>query len=565
MSIVFRHDRITQEDMDDLADLANSCPIAGKPYAFVPGNYLSELTRLRLNTFFDPVFRWLTASDTGDVFDVPPKPSLLLSGPWSIVATSRPEIGVLKTTQIDIDEAGTGLRCWGQAPTVAENKYVFSGEAGTLTTFVDVRGFGPIDNYYRSFPFDDLYLRDVTPAKTFQFVFKGGNNPFTMDFFFDFVALSDIGTSTLELFGADSANCTLTITSILGTGPSAISGRVTCTATFTSDFSFEVGIRDSTEATTKKISRIRYGNRNNLRCTLTNTVTEFDAFPAINDASFGSVQIPPSMAAISVYSIDADADQVLIEDGYKYCGNQAFVTSAPSNPGGDFQLRGVWIGKTFPVGLINFFQARSGGYGLNDQARADTIGQRHSYTPFNSYPSIPNQPDIYASPHSCEFMIPSYPIARDTDGGFRITNFPRIDFSGCAIRDVFIRRMPELNDKGIYGDPEDKPELDIEIGSMVSGSFVAFETFTIPEGEMEIWNEVFYIGNALYEDNPDRFKLVYRCSVPVRVEASVNGPLPATFGQLFQESGAMIDACSPQYPIIASHYNDTRLALLETL
>lgn len=557
---VERFQPITQSDFQALADLANSrTTLAGKPYNFNamplwwPPNSVwdiwTELARLRVHIY--ERLQWFNYTSAYNYYhEFPGKPSMLISGPFTTNAGSQGS-GILQTVAVNGIVDGEYF-IYAKIPVMAEQKYIFSRTPGEVTTLLD---FGGPNKIYPVI----LYSRDADPdpvaAQLIELKFELDDFPFDFNFVFPFTALISAAApavSTLELFGDDAADFTLTILSISpsGGGQHVISAEITRNTSIAEDFSFSLGVRDTTAGTTQNIRHIDYSL--NATATLTNLSTIAIPFPVLDNQSDGQSILLPSMAAIKVLPKNADENDIYISGTNKLCGNQAAITITPTNGS-----EGCWLGKTMPVSGLYFYQALANGNGFNRMARMPTVGG--TATRPTNYPGTPNQPEINWSGHACEFITPSFPVARV---GGTIPPLNTGDISGSLITGIFISRLPIENENGILVDPVDLPALEIEFGNLRSGTFQELLNVFLPSGEVRKWFPVEILCSTLVNDQT--FPLYYQCSEELRIEASFQACFPNAAGlaqgiisEFNQSSVGMI----PQQPYLAAHFNDT-LALL---
>lgn len=579
---VTRDTGMQQADMDALAALANSkTSLQDRPYDFTTGPWLSEFWRLRIN-LFSQFFQWPYHIEDEAVpyFSFPYKPSALISGPWSITPNDNNGDGILRTATIDIpvNEVGndTGKHIMGQPPTVKDNQFVFCRGFGQVATEVFLSGLdmlpsGPeYKEFYPLFPGTDLYTRNITAAQLFKFKVSIPSSPFTLEFSFNWTAKSDDAISTYQLFGANASDCTLTINNL---GFGNFTGSVTCTKEFTGDFTFEVGIRDSTEGSTKKVqfihkSFVTFGGvpvAIGQVAIIRNTVTESPVFPVLDNQTAGYVLTPPSMGDIEVIHPDTDDTKIFDQNSFRCVGNVARITHTPSGGGSGFSRQGIWIARTSPIQRAWFYQADSRFDGpshnrsLNPFAKLPTVGTNGG----SLYPGIPDQPEIWPSPNACEFTLPSYEVAKYGDGNYNFS-LAGIDLSGAIIRDVFIRRLPVQNDQGVWVEPTSRPALTVRLGTVISGIFLPYETFTIPEGQMEIWPDFFCVVNSLFSDQGNQFKLVYECSQRLNVQCAITSSMQARGGFVGGNASQADPSCVgviTDFPMLPDHYNDVETLL----
>lgn len=563
---VTRFNPITQSDFAALALLANTrANLAGRPYNFNapptwwPPNAVwdiwTELARLRQNLYAQ--FQWFNSSSGGggvyNYFEnFPGKPSMLLSGPYT-ANFGGSGAGVLRTVAVD-GEVDGAYSIYAKIPVMSEQKYIFSRTPGTVTTVADFGGFNKL------FPLI-LYSRNADPdpvaAQLLKIQCDLDGFPFDFDFRFYFTAVisaAALPVSTLELFGADAAEFTLTIISITpsGGGQHVISAEITRAETgLAEDFSFEVGVRDTTASTTQNIRSINYGGL--ATATLTNIASVTIPWPVIDNQSAGQALLLPSMSALKVTHKDVDANDIYISGTDKMCGNQAAITITPDNPN-----EGVWLGKTMPVSGLYFFQALANGSGFNPFARFPTVGDLPSRP--TVYPFIPDQPAIAWSPNACDFITPSYPVARVGEPAI----VPRgADISGALITGVFVSRKVTANSDGLGELPTGAlPALEIELGNLRSGAFQRFQTIHLPANTVSKWFDTQIVASTLVNDQT--FPLYYRCAESLRIEASVQGCFAAgkLSGELVAANNASGTGMIPTQPYLAPHFNDTESLLL---
>lgn len=531
---------VTLDDLNALADLANEAGVVGSPYSFPgPISIFNEFQRLQLNLY---TFNFAYFGDGNPASYLPFYPltrQALVSGPWAVVPITQPfpGIGVIQSATLDGDTSGV----YGYPPTYKDQFFAFVGDTGTARVNVTFRLSESSESYYKFFPSNPLYNPSGgVSAKLFRFKGNTGGFAMQLNFLVNLRATVVTTANTLQLFGANASDCTLTSELVSTT---AYNATISCTKTVLGEFSFEVGLRDSGS----NITLIQYlPAPSRPICTVSCVVTALDDFPILSPSSTGHKITPPDFASLYILWPEQELDTPFEQDGVFYLGNQAPIDMAPASTGKTPPLenRGVWVAKTFPWGKSNSYEGI-----VNAKAKLPTIAGE-------TFPPISQ---------ACQYLRPSYPIGRDTDTNFAI-NYP--DLTGAMIRQVSARRTAVLNADGVGVMPTEKPELTVEFGTMIGQTFNVFQMFTIPEGEDEVRADVFWLANSLFADSLSQVKLVYRCAQKLNVQAAFCTGTSTNKGN---NAGSLIldfnGGVGPglfveSNPIQSFHYNDLEALLL---
>ncbi len=490
------------------------------------------------------------------------------------------------------------------------------GDPGLLPNlgqYMRVAWTNPVPTAYREFFHDfppetfyqwnDAAKNPSVPFK-FKLAFDGKN--FTTTFRVDWLARSRTTSAadTLALFGANAADCVLTKTyDGIVSGRAQWHGSITCAKVYSADMTFEVGLRDTTEGTTRALESIAKAAIAETQSPLKKQICYFERsdaatvpFPVLDGFSDGAMITAPNLAALKALPWQVDAQDVWISGAdHEYpntlfTGNQAKITITPANAADDFKTSGVWLVQSFALGSKYFYQAYLNAAnvvrGLNPGAYRPTRG-------FDvATPGFPKK-----SPHANDVVTPTYDTAQSTlptpqdytwsiiDGdGHKISGGYYLQ--GGVITSITVARapVPMASNPAIKVFPTDRPALTVRLGRSFTNAVHWREllTVTIPAGEVSVTVATFLITQAVYPERADKYTLVAVADLPVVVTPVYQAPMTNTTGHALTPTPAaafpyfnnflnqsventqpaLIPGCLNDTGLkLAAHFNDTAALL----
>lgn len=468
----------------------------------------------------------------------------------------------------------------GEIPTFKQNKYTYLGAGGSVRTVATLQD--GIRQYFYPFGEGENYLfvegsdTEVRPYKFLTRGIEGFGIGFKLNFELLFIAHKTFvadPTPTFTLTGADAASCTYEIIQQVSSGfGTDIYGRIRLAGAYfrNADFTFEVGIQPDTAVigTIQMVQQFKATAGPFVRQIFNTRIywendfsTSAATIPVIHTAVASTIT-PPQIDQLKITRPDVDANDNWESGGKTYFGNQAHIEQR-----GNIK-DAVWSLKTYPMGGSHFYQAK----GFNDRGLNFECISASAATP--AFPSVSR---------TCEFILPVYPVAKfgtGADPNFIIpySPIPTLMY-GAFIREFFARRWPvKMPDVDIWVQPTVKPPIVIKVGTVSStGTFIEFQTFTIPEGESQIQEKVFW-GACAKADDSQHLKLFYQSTEPLNIQCTVQAALnlqqlilnnltpgialagAGSYDPLFTGTNNGI-SFYPGWPIRADHYNDAEAIL----
>jgi hypothetical protein len=523
---VSRNERSTQSDMTALQSLANSKPIAGKPYNFgANAHWVTELERLRTN-----LFKYWQIDQFPYESYFPYNPEIIVSGPWArdvrgqglrisseflrtnvfetrgqvpnydfvsylFPASTSPSIG-LEMVLVDYQNGQEFPYFKG---IVDPRPNVATGSEPEIKLKFDLRTDGLIGRFSGNANFG---FESPISASQYQATGSGGvqfqlvNNNRHLIAYWDFVTADlDFEIKVARLAGAPKGFC------------------------------FGFGISSGTATGVPSQYRL-------VPVKWTHTISAASAYPGIHSTSgVRQITLPrtyrdaASLPKFGAFHPDGRSSNYIVTETFrKYFQNQALLRATPS---ASIINTGIWKAKMIPI-----------------------VGGLHAgdFNPNANEPTVDTE-EFGQISRACEGQIPAYHWVRDTDAlaAPPITQATGAGY-GWIINEVFIVRNPE--EDGDYYLPNTDEAVTVELGCMRNGSFVSFESVTIAVGEASTYIYPFW---PIFT----RDYLVYRCSVPMQIYARV---VAAIAGDS-QDAARADRGPSIDYPILASHYNDTEAML----
>lgn len=406
--------------------------------------------------------------------------------------------------------------------------------------------------YFKDFPPERFYKYDdasKNPSIPYKFKVAFDGTPFVTTFRFDWIARSRSTSSvdTLEIFGANAANCVFTkIYDGVVSGVAQWHGSVICTATFSADMTFEVGVRDTTEGTTQAIDYIEKTAIGDTQSTLKKQICFFESYSAVKGAyhvldpfTDGATLTPPNLAALKALPWQADANDEWISPvtheypNSLFTGNQAKVTQSPVNEADDFKKSGCWLVQSYPLANKYFYEAYGSVRGFNRGAISSTVSPPPS------------------SPHSNDAVASTYPSVQTTDSQhfafvWQITDLAGNPISGGyylqggLIDIITVKRKPVANAKGIYVDAPATSDLAVKIGRSFQGSsnisFRELFTVTIPAGQQSVTVTTPIMVQTVNPERANKYELLSISDEPVDLVARFQAPLVNTTGHALTDT-----------------------------
>lgn len=536
---VDKNTRCTQADMSQLQLRANASTITGKPYDFSSiAAWKTELVRLRGNCLkklrLSPLAT-LNESDYG--FNYPYRREAITSGPWpfyslwnvgghNILPVSRPfeittgaypdwsksfsggieydeaefifqdSTDASMNVEVMLSEVNPGLRLvWYSR----DDKEVSNGTAGnprqTSTFEVDLRTAGITGTFVGGVHY--TFVGQATPS---QYEISSSHS----------VAVEHSGGAVRVRFNIQTADTFFFIKLTRKAGCPNVSGP--------SISSVDIGSMKWSHTITSKAVAGGIDRSNSIyKFTLPASIIE-----GVNNNNFGA--FAPGADVNGVKVENPDQNWVTFKT-YTWFGNLGRIRFTPS-PG--IHSRGIWKAKS----ICTTGGLHAGNF--NPLAGDSTVST-------DEFPAIST---------ATEFQIPAYHWKRDTD---TVADFPEIPANqaagyGWVINEVCIVRNPARD--GDYYFPDTTDPVTISIGCIRNGSFVSFQTVTIPAGSADA---------TIYPFWPifTRDYLVYQCDSTMQIYARVIATTQGTAPNAGRGSGISL-------PILSDHYNDT-MAMLEAV
>lgn len=512
-------DKITQEDLDALATLANAKLAPETSYEFgSTANWLEELNRIR-----------------GDLM-----PALLDGGKWSagLVANSGPWAlsrapsltGPFTDVEYSYPEPDSG--------------------SPSLSCFAITRGGHIRDDNGGPYPYND----SSTPSATHHTLWIGGDKDVRLRmkgyWYFGYRDEENVTVATAT-YSSTVPNVTWR-TDLMNQAPgnSSLFFEIDTTVS-PGEYTFECEC-DPEHA-------IGYGY-----LTLYQITPSTDISIRLDVTETASVAAPGIHGSRAVKKLSSPLREVDYPFGvfyYSFYFGEARLVNpefgwdvTPTNLGGVFTGRGLPIMKAWDLTPV-------AAYGESWTA-ADPQDHLADFLPPNDPLDANAAKLIQGSPvgaegistvtPAVEYRPVMYPVHRDTD---TVPNYGDFAIWGVTINRVTVRRGAVDNGSGIAMPPASKPELEFSLGCMRNGSFAAFVTESIPEGADEV--TLFPVWPVFTEN-----ALAYQCTTRLQVYATPFRTTPQfENGQGFDPSQHTLPVA---YPLLASHYNDT-MALLGLL
>jgi hypothetical protein len=518
--------RVTQADMTALQARANAANIGGKPYSFGPhGTWKIELERLRLECLKKLQILSNLLPSTYYNFN-PYQIGAVVSGPWPFYLLDQ--FNSLSGRGFTIGYGPTGSdSIVGQAIEYDEVEYIFpesSGATASIEIVLAEKIANGLFSYYIKVHKEFFETGNFSDTATFEVHIRTGGLTGRLQgtLLFQFAASANVqlfGNSGATLEFLPGGGClahidlqTADIELVCGirkvSGPGFVGVAYSQqTANDGLKWSYALTTPDSADGIhrTKNISKFTFPNA------LASSSTGANEVKLLN---LGALVPGTPLNGFKQESNPNVYNQV------KWYGNQALIRYVPSTA---IKTTGIWKAKSVPITGLSFGEGI-----LNHLATQPTIATE----------------DVPAISTATEYQIPAYYYHRDTEIRDPIIEARKASY-GSVITEVYVRRQPILD--GDYYFPDTSEAVSVEIGYIRNGSFVAFQTVTIPAGSADVYIYPFWpIFTKDY--------LVYRSDNPMLVHARVIAPIA---GGVTAGRGATVN-----YPILTDHYNST-MAMLE--